>query len=223
MIPKARACLVIAALPALAANCEARLLRHVHRTDCNPTSITEKDIRGFHQVDADLYRGAHPKCSGYAKLAALGIRTIIDLQGNSERQARDCATQGRAGENPFRFDPFDINLFQTTFTGVPSEKLNRLFSLIAEAPKPVFISCKFGEDRTGVVVALYRMKRGEMTYPEARREALYYGFEPRLCGLNRTFKRYRDPRALAALGPRVSWRDPAPSVCRPPRNALSPP
>lgn len=212
-----------AALLALAVNSEARLFRHPFHPECNPTPITEKDIHGFHQVDADLYRGAHPKCSGYEKLAALGIRTIIDLQGTPESKARNCRAKSHAGDYHFQFFSFKLNLFQTTFSGVPENELDRLFALIARAPKPLFISCKFGEDRTGLVVALYRMKRGEMDYQEARREALYYGFEPHLCGLNRTFKRYKDPQKLALLpspgpsGPRPAF------VCRPQVLAAPPP
>ncbi len=211
---KSCAWLAVPAVLALAANAEARLFRHPSRSECNPTTITDKDIRGFHQVDADLYRGGHPRCSGYEKLAGLGIRTIIDLQGTPEQKARDCSAKGHAGEFRFQFISFKINLFRTTLIGVSDKQLDRLFSIIAQAPKPIFISCKFGEDRTGLVVALYRMKRGEMTYAEARQEALYYGFEPNNCGLNRTFKRFKDPRKLAALPSLMESSTPA-SVCLP--------
>jgi protein tyrosine/serine phosphatase len=214
MRSKSCALLAFPAILALAANADARMIRHRSRSDCNRTSITEKDIRSFNQVDGDLYRGAHPHCSGYEKLSALGIRTIIDLQGTPERKARDCEEKNQTGKFRFQFISFKISLFQTTFTGVSDKQLDRLFSIIAQAPKPIFIGCKFGEDRTGLVVALYRMKRGEMTYAEARREALYYGFEPNLCGLNQTFKRFRDPQKLAAL-PFPYPSSPPTSVCFP--------
>ncbi len=211
---KASTALAISLLLVCSVPSRARLFHHPFHPECNPTTITQEEIRNFHQVDADLYRGAHPSCGGYAKLAALGIRTIIDLQGGSERKMNNCMAKAKPDAPPFHFIPFNINLFQTTFTGVPNKKLDRLFGLMAAAPKPIFISCKFGEDRTGVIVALYRMKRGEMPYAEARQEALYYGFATSLCGLNRTFKRYRDPRALDALPP-PGTPSPPTSVCRP--------
>jgi len=188
---------------------DARLFRHVTRPDCNPTNITQKDIRGFHQVDTDLYRGARPTCAGYAKLAALGIRTIIDLQGGSGI-IQKCRTAKRV---QFRFVPFDLNLMETGVTGVPREKMLKLFATMRDVPKPIFLSCKFGEDRTGVVVALYRVKRGEMSFQQAEREALYYGFEPHLLGLKRTLDRYKDPREMAALPSPVRSSRPE-SACR---------
>ena len=50
--------------------------------DCNPTRITDNDIRNFHQVDKDLYRGARPPYQSdvYKKLVELGIRTIVNLE-----------------------------------------------------------------------------------------------------------------------------------------------
>jgi tyrosine-protein phosphatase SIW14 len=220
MFSKASALLLASALLVNGAPLQARLIRHPNRPDCNPTEITPKDIRGFHRVDQDLYRGGHPSCSGYAKLQALGIRTIIDLQGGLERKIERCKVKGAADNNgQFRFIPFDIKLYQTAVTGVSEARVNSLFALIAQAPKPIFINCKFGEDRTGMVIAIYRMKRGEMNYQEARSEALYYGFEPRLCGLNKTLKRYRDPQKLAALPMPDPSPPPLSSVCRPMRSA----
>ena len=82
------------------------------------------------------------------------------------------------------------------------------------APKPIFVSCSLGRDRTGMVVALYRMKRGEMSFEEARREALYYGYRPRYRGLRNALERYQDQRKLELLP--VPSADPpsAATVCR---------
>lgn len=211
----AGATLLLPAVLALARPSQARLFRHPQRADCVPSFIAPRDIRGFHQVDRDLYRGGHPSCRGYAQLQALGIRTFIDLQGGLEKNFERCAAQTGGAPNRYRFVPFKINLLQTTLTGVPDQRLRSLFALMAKAPKPIFINCKFGEDRTGLVVALYRLKLGEMTYAEARREALYYGFETHLCGLNRTLKRYRNPRELMALPQPGVSAPPLSSVCRP--------
>src|SRR6185436_2566697 len=45
-----------------------------------PGSFAGIDIRNFGQMDEHYYRGAQPKEKDYAKLKALGINTIIDLQ-----------------------------------------------------------------------------------------------------------------------------------------------
>src|SRR5713226_1736208 len=71
-------CLVVFSLLGCYAPCQARC-HYKFPQDCNPTDITDKDICNFHKVDADLYRGARPRCSGYVKLANMGIQTIVSL------------------------------------------------------------------------------------------------------------------------------------------------
>jgi protein tyrosine/serine phosphatase len=201
-------------LEAPTASLEAKCFYHFPQ-DCNPTPITDQDICDFHEVDSDLYRGSHPKCSGYVKLAALGIRTIINLEGGASGELQDCERKAHHAEFGFRFISFHINPLETALTGVSDHKMSRLFTLMGQAPKPIFISCRLGKDRTGVVVALYRMKRREMSFSQARQEAYYYRYTSRLIGLKRTLDRYRDSGALAALPtPVISSKGPQ-AVCRP--------
>jgi len=170
--------------------------------DRNPTAMTGQEIPNFHQVDADLYRGGHPRCGGYGRLAALGIRTIVDLQGATKGSLRDCEAHRRRRAFPFRIILFRINSWQTAVTGVSSESLRKLFASMERAPKPIFVTCKLGDDRTGLVVALYRIKRRELSFDEARREALRYGFHPDLLlGLRTTLDRYKNPQEVSLLPP----------------------
>ena len=177
---------------------EAR--RHVYPRARYPARITEKDIPNFHRVDAYLFRGGHPDCTGYARLAALGIRTIVDLQGGAARTVRGCQRRlGRTKLN-FRIIRFQIMFPQTALTGVSDESLRRLFAMMRRAPKPMFVTCKLGDDRTGMIVALYRMRRGEMSFRNAEREARHYHFHADvLVGLRLTLDRYRDRRKVRAL------------------------
>src|SRR5437773_8038681 len=59
------------------------------------------------------------------------------------------------------------------------------------AAKPIFVSCSLGRDRTGMVVALYRMKRGEMSFNEVWQEGVYYGYRPRFRELRNALDRYQ--------------------------------
>src|SRR2546421_8320580 len=43
------------------------------------------ELPNFHQVNAQLYRGAQPKAGGLAQLARLGVKTIINLREGDER------------------------------------------------------------------------------------------------------------------------------------------
>lgn len=207
----------------LASTVGSEAKHHGYPRTCNPAGITEKEIPNFHQVDADLFRGAHPNCVGYAKLKAMGIRTIVELQGSPVGSLRGCEKRMGRRDLNFYTVPFDIWFGQTAVTGVSDRRLRQLFAMMRRAPKPMFVTCKLGDDRTGVIVALYRMRRGEMSFSEAEQEARYYHFHPDvLIGLKLTLDRYRDRRKVAALP------DPDPSprvtgVCRPPVLAVARP
>ena len=71
--------------------------------------------------------------------------------------------------------------------------------MIHDSPKPVFIHCTHGKDRTGAAVMLYRMSRREETLDEALQEARHYKFSWWNFGLKRTVNRYRDPNQLSSL------------------------
>jgi len=189
--------LLLLVLLTCAADLRAQHYRHARAN--NRTGITEKDIPNFHQVDDVLFRGGHPNCTGYAKLAALGIQTIVDLQGGAVRSIQNCGKR-RPTELRFHLIPFRIFFTQTALTGVSDKRLRSLFAAMRHAPKPIFVTCRLGDDRTGVIVALYRMRRGEMSFPRAEQEARRYHFHPDvLVGLKLTLDRYRDRRKVNAL------------------------
>ena len=123
--------------------------------DCNPTSITPREICNFHKVYDDLYRGGRPSCIGLAKLEALGIRTFIDL-GGAGAAIHPCKAEAAA--RGIRFIRVKIRLPKIILTGVSDAQLRDLFATMRNASKPIFVSCSLGRDRTGMVVALYRMR-----------------------------------------------------------------
>jgi len=184
--------------------------------DCNPTAITDQDIENFHLVDADLYRGGRPddREEAYRKLAELGVRTVVNLETTgveTERAQIKRLNQGRS--EPIQFINFPINPAQVLVTGIQDKRIIDLFKRLQDAPKPVFVHCLQGKDRTGTVVLLYRLKRKELTFEVARKEALYYRFDEELNhGLNMTIERYQDPDA----GRLTALPDPDPSAASPP-------
>jgi len=180
--------------------------------ECNATDVTEGEICNFHKVDEDLYRGGRTSCSGFAKLRGLGIRTFIDL-GGADSALGDCDayTSGLGSQ----FVRFHISPVQTALTGVSDEKLRKLFAFMQAAPKPMFVSCALGRDRTGLIVMLYRARLRELPLDQAEKEAIHYGLREGFLGLRRTLRLYKDPPRLAALPAPTSSAKSAGGECFP--------
>ena len=108
-------------------------------------------IERFAWVDSTLARGSRPDREGIAALSRRGFRTIIDFTGNDdvEREARAAGL----GYVPL---PMTAHLWSSP----PGEDQVRVFfeAALDPARQPVYIHCKRGVDRTGMMAALYRIE-----------------------------------------------------------------
>src|SRR5262245_35084331 len=89
-----------AALAALFATAPAAPAAAI-RPDTDPAPKAEPVriyIDNFGQVDEHYYRGAQPKGDDYKDLAALGVRTVIDLQADGDN-ADEAGLVNAAGMN----------------------------------------------------------------------------------------------------------------------------
>ena len=109
------------------------------------------ELPRFKQVSERLYRGAQPRDGGLTKLRELGINTIINLRGASARTRAQEAEARAVGLNYF-------NVALPTWGRPQDERVQRILEIIAAQENGrVFIHCRTGVDRTGTIVALYRM------------------------------------------------------------------
>ena len=104
-------------------------------------------LKNAYQVSNNLYRGALPTRQGYEALAKMGIKTIINLRVSEPDKA---LTEGlpltvyHIPVNPFLFN----DRHAKRFLGIASNPANY----------PIYVHCLYGSDRTGAMVALYRVK-----------------------------------------------------------------
>lgn len=130
-----------------------------------------RELPNFHQVSVRLYRGGQPRKSGIQKLASLGVNTIINLRDNDENERAEALEAQAAG----------LRYFNVPFGRLErpnDEQVERVLSLIA-APENgvVFVHCAHGADRTGTVVAVYRISHDGWTGEQAKQEASRYGMK----------------------------------------------
>lgn len=118
------------------------------------------------RVAPGVYRGAQPGADGYATLKKMGIRTVIDLR-TSETEKQQVESAGmRAIAVPIAMSRDGLKV-----------KVDQVVELLADpANQPVFVHCRHGQDRTGIVVAAYRMKVDKWSLTEAEKEMQSFGF-----------------------------------------------
>ena len=127
------------------------------------------ELPNFHRVNDGLYRGAQPPPGGMRRLAALGIRTVVNLRDDDGRALAEGEEAAAAGLRYFNVPLGDF--------GRPEEaRVERVLALIEDPRnRPVFVHCKKGADRTGTVVAVYRITHDGWTADEAIHEAKSHG------------------------------------------------
>jgi protein tyrosine/serine phosphatase len=140
-----------------------------------PVSRTEQliakiTIDNFGRVNNGYYRGAQPQGHDYADLAALGVKTVIDLTADGD--ASEAATVKQAGMNFFRIP-------MTTSDEPRAAAVTQFLGLVNEsANQPVYVHCQGGRHRTGVMTAVYRMTQDGWNADQAFSEMQKYKFGP---------------------------------------------
>jgi tyrosine-protein phosphatase SIW14 len=131
--------------------------------------IENEHLPNFHQINENLFRGGQPTAEGIKQLAELGIKTIINFRDKGEKVRRE---KEHAEKHGLRF----INLHLSNWFASRDEEIHAIIEVIKNpANQPVFIHCKRGADRTGTVIAVYRMLFDNWTDKEANREAKKHG------------------------------------------------
>jgi uncharacterized protein (TIGR01244 family) len=126
-------------------------------------------VPNFHQVDDHLYRGAQPTAEGFRNLASFGVKTVIDLREPGDRARNDEERMVTAAGMQY------IHLGLNGYHAPSSGQIADLLATIARQSGPVFIHCRRGADRTGTVVACYRIAHQNWTNEKALAEAKQYG------------------------------------------------
>lgn len=125
-------------------------------------------LPNFHKVTEELYRGGQPKEEGWERLRALGIKLVIDLRGDDSE--REEAILQRMG---IRY----LNIPLSALRRPKPAEVEAFFAAVDDpANQPVFVHCRRGADRTGVMVAIYRIARQGWTADQAYKEMRRLGF-----------------------------------------------
>ncbi|MGZ3722572.1 MAG: phosphatase domain-containing putative toxin [Bdellovibrionales bacterium] len=107
------------------------------------------DIPRFAKVTDTIYRGSRPDEQTIAALAQMNIHTILNLEDNDEAIAAEIQIASRYG----------IQVISTPMSGFWRPHENQVLQSlnVLAAGRMVYVHCQHGEDRTGLIVGLYRV------------------------------------------------------------------
>jgi protein tyrosine/serine phosphatase len=131
--------------------------------------LAPQHVRNFGQVSETLYRGGSPTDEALRELKALGVSMVIDLR----QDGRDREEEKRKVEQlGIHYEHIPMR----SITAPTHAEIQQALSLILQNPKSkTFVHCLRGKDRTGTVIACYRIQHDGWDNRRALEEAKEYG------------------------------------------------
>ena len=121
----------------------------VAAADRDPTwaiKVEQAGLPNFHRVTDNLYRCAQPTAEGMRTAEKLGIKTVISLRAfhsdSDETKSTKLKTE-RIYFNTWHAEDEDVLRFLKLVTNTNAG--------------PILVHCQHGADRTGTMIAIYRM------------------------------------------------------------------
>jgi|HubBroStandDraft_6_1064221.scaffolds.fasta_scaffold169034_2 tyrosine-protein phosphatase SIW14 len=135
---------------------------------------TEKEPRGlpnFGRVAENLYRGGQPTSEGFKSLHAMGVGIIVDLR----EKPTEVASEKRQIES---LGMKSIGIPWSANHEPSSAQIVEFLDLVRANPDTkIFVHCRRGADRTGVMIAAYRIAVEHKPAAEAVSEMHQYHYD----------------------------------------------
>ena len=132
------------------------------------TKFPDVKIKNFGQMDERFFRGGRPDKDDYQALAALGVKTIIDLTDNSRDEEQPAVEA--AG---LRY----VNIPMVDKSYPSMDQVNSFLKVVDDpATGKFYVHCAGGRHRTGVMGAVYRFTHDKWNLEQALAEMDQYEF-----------------------------------------------
>ena len=134
-------------------------------------SNSKVTIKNFGQMDDRFFRGAQPKEDDFGQLAALGIKTVIDLR-----------------EDPEEYEKRNVEALGMRYVNIPmiakkypeAAQVEQFLKLVDDpATGKFFVHCAGGRHRTGVMGAVYRFNHYKWNFEQVYSEMKKFDFYTR--------------------------------------------
>ena len=156
--------------------------------------VSAPGVPNFHKFNDGLYRGGQPSRQGFESLAKLGVKTVVDLR----------IPEGQSHWEKKTVEALGMHYIHIPLHGgvTPTQNdIDRTFAILLDSAQwPVFVHCREGKDRTGMIIACYRISHDGWTNIRALAEAKSYAFREIKPAMENYIKQYHPPAPPAPAG-----------------------
>jgi len=148
------------------------------------TAANLPEIKNMHAVNDRVYRGAQPGIEGFKELAKMGIKMVIDLRDKPAQADQEKRLVESLG---MQYLSVPMNMHAPT-----DDQIAKVLSVLnSNGSGPDFVHCLGGKDRTGTVIACYRIAHDGWDNGKALAEARVHGLSEFDVGMRHYIMRFR--------------------------------
>ncbi len=103
------------------------------------------NLQNLYKVSDSVYRSEQPTAQDFRELEKAGFKSVLNLRYSHSDEDAAQGTQ--------------LKLYSVPMMALTMEegKFVQAMKILRDAPKPILVHCQHGSDRTGAVIALYRI------------------------------------------------------------------
>jgi len=157
-----------------------------HFSGCATAAGAARDTNGIPNlrlVEPSVYRGGQPDTAGWQWLREAGVSNVVKLNTQDEGSDKPAVVLG------MRLSYFPVDTLQQLISGPDPTAMS---NAVARIGPGTYVHCLHGQDRTGLVIGLYRLQEGTNA-AEAWQEMTNCGFHPALLGLTHYWTEHSGP------------------------------
>lgn len=150
----------------------------------------EDNLVNFQVVSPAVLRGGQPDEDGLQLLKRAGVKLVVNLRHHAKNSPKPSSSYSffRRGDDDEIEEEQEIaerlglrflNISLDGITAPTFDDIDRFVALFTDQEnQPMYVHCLHGRERTGFMLATYRMKIESWTVEQAYQEMLQQGFDP---------------------------------------------
>jgi tyrosine-protein phosphatase SIW14 len=126
--------------------------------------VISSELKNWYQVDEKVYRSAQPGAADMKMAEAFGIREVLNLRNMYSDEDEAAGTT------------LILHRVETGAGDLTGDQITAALKIIRDARGPILVHCWYGSDRTGAVIAAYRVVMQGWSKDDAVDEMVNGGF-----------------------------------------------